>query len=168
MKRLLIAVCSSGVSGVDLAGARMPASTDGRLRKMPISRTSCAPIPRWPGLSRCAPSSLRSEPTYPEGVDKKAGADMLGISHVGRRRDDFEHGMKQEDDYVDGPHHYWIHYWCGLIFGAFIGIWTGREVFDGGWALGVATTVIALVVAWSCGRWGDRAWRWIIDLLWSR
>lgn len=33
--------------------------------------------------------------------------------------------MKKQDDYVAGPHHYWTHFWCGLVFGAGIGTWIG-------------------------------------------
>jgi len=71
--------------------------------------------------------------------------------------------MKKHDDYVSGPHSYWIHFWCGLFFGAGIGAWIGRGFFDGGWRVVATSIVLALMVACSCGRRGDRAWFWIIE-----
>ena len=73
--------------------------------------------------------------------------------------------MKQQDDYIAGPHHYWIHFWCGLVFGACIGVLIAWRMFDEGWSITVTSAVVALAVAISCGRWGDRAWHWIIRSL---
>jgi hypothetical protein len=69
---------------------------------------------------------------------------------------------KKQDDYIDGPHDYWIHFCCGLVFGAGIGTWIGLQSFDTGWTVIMTAAIISLAVACSCGRWGDRAWRWII------
>jgi hypothetical protein len=67
----------------------------------------------------------------------------------------------KRDDYISGPHHCWVHFWCGLIFGAGIGAWLSSKLFDT-WPPFVAlTAAIALVVALCCGRWGDAAWEWI-------
>lgn len=62
-------------------------------------------------------------------------------------------------------HHYWTHFWCGFVFGLCAGAWLGWCLFDGGWALVVTVTVTASVVALCCGRWGDRAWHWILERL---
>jgi hypothetical protein len=74
--------------------------------------------------------------------------------------------MKQ-DDYIVGPHHFWIHFWCGLVFGAGIGAWISSELFDSTLAFIAVTAVIALVVAYCCGRWGDPVWQRIIQVLWG-
>ncbi len=73
--------------------------------------------------------------------------------------------MKTQDDYVAGPHHFWLHFCCGLVFGAGLGWAFGSWLFDGGWRAIVVAAVVAVGVAYSCGRWGDRAWRWILDSL---
>lgn len=73
--------------------------------------------------------------------------------------------MKQCDDYISGAHHYWLHFVCGLLFGAAIGSWIGWQLFDGAWGLGVTATLGSLAAAFSCGRWGDRAWHWMIERL---
>jgi len=71
--------------------------------------------------------------------------------------------MKKQDDYIAGPHSYWIHFWCGLVFGALLGAWIGWQMFDGGWAIACTAFVTSSAVAYSCGRWGDPAWHWIIS-----
>ncbi len=73
--------------------------------------------------------------------------------------------MKKQNDYVSGSHHYWTHFWCGLFFGAGIGAWMGWWMFDGGWAVPMTAVVVSLAIAFSCGRWGDRAWHWLIERL---
>lgn len=73
--------------------------------------------------------------------------------------------MKQHDDYIAGPHHYWIHFWCGLVFGAGAGAWIGSEIFDSGWLVLIATIVAASSTALMCGRWGDRGWYWMLHKL---
>ncbi len=76
--------------------------------------------------------------------------------------------MKKHDDYIAGPHHYWIHFWCGLVCGAGVGAWRawiGSQIFAAGWLLVVAAIVFSLGTAYSCGRWGDRAWHWILQRL---
>jgi len=35
--------------------------------------------------------------------------------------------------YLSGPHHFWTHFWCGLVVGIGLGAWSGSELFDGGW-----------------------------------
>jgi hypothetical protein len=73
--------------------------------------------------------------------------------------------MKKQDDYIAGPHQYWIHFGCGLVFGAGSGSWIGALLFDADWLVVVTAGILALAVAYSCGRWGDRAWHWIIQQL---
>ncbi len=73
--------------------------------------------------------------------------------------------MKKQDDYIAGPHHYWTHFWCGLVFGAGIGTWIGWQIFDSGWLVVVTAIAVSLSTAFSCGRWGDRTWHWIIQRL---
>lgn len=74
--------------------------------------------------------------------------------------------MKKYDHYVAGSHPYWTHFWCGLLLGAGIGAWIGWWGFDECWAVPVTAIAVSLVVAYSCGRWGDQAWDWIIQRLW--
>jgi hypothetical protein len=74
--------------------------------------------------------------------------------------------MNGANDFWTGPHHFWTHFWCGLIFGAGLGAWIGCQVFDSGWRIFATLVVVALVVAYSGGRWGDRFWQWLIGNLW--
>ncbi len=74
--------------------------------------------------------------------------------------------MNGSDDYWTGPHHFWTHFWCGLIFGAGLGAWIGWQVFESGWATVATLAVVGLVVARSCGRYGDRFWNGLIERLW--
>jgi hypothetical protein len=73
--------------------------------------------------------------------------------------------MEQQDDYVAGPHHYGTHLICGIIFGAILGGWTGSQLSNSGWIVLGAAVLGAFCVGYSCGRWGDRAWHWIIERL---
>jgi hypothetical protein len=70
--------------------------------------------------------------------------------------------MKRREDYVAGSHDYWIHFWCGFFFGAALGVWIGAELFSNGWGLAASSVVSAGLTAYSCGRWGDDAWKWVI------
>jgi hypothetical protein len=73
--------------------------------------------------------------------------------------------VKKEDDCIAGPHNYRIHFWCGLVFGAFLGAWMGWQIFTSRWLIGGTAFVASLAVAYSSGHWGDRAWHWIISRL---
>ena len=73
--------------------------------------------------------------------------------------------MKKEGDYIAGSHHYWIHFWCGLVFGVGIGICIGCQMFDSGWPIIVTAIVVSLITAYTCGRCGDRAWHWLLQHL---
>jgi hypothetical protein len=70
------------------------------------------------------------------------------------------------DDYFEGPRHFWTHFWCGFVFGGAIGAWVGVKVFDSIWLVAVAAILSAVIAGSSCGRWGDRTWRWIMEALW--
>jgi hypothetical protein len=71
--------------------------------------------------------------------------------------------MKKPNNYVAGPHDFWVHFWCGLIFGAFLGLWIGSNLFDEGWAIAATSLISALVMGFSCGHWGDQAWEWVMS-----
>jgi hypothetical protein len=71
-------------------------------------------------------------------------------------------GMKR-DDYILSGHHFWVHFWCGLIFGACLGARVSGDLFDSRRAFISATAAIALVVALCCGYWGDSAWEKIMQ-----
>jgi hypothetical protein len=67
----------------------------------------------------------------------------------------------KSDEYMLGGHHFWVHFWCGLVFGGGFGAWMFYGLFDN-WAANVGlTALIALVFALCCGRWGDAAWEMI-------
>jgi hypothetical protein len=73
-----------------------------------------------------------------------------------------------DDEYISGPHHFWIHFWCGLVVGALIGgAWSWR-LFDSVALSLLSTVAIALAIAYCCGRWGDSAWRVLIEFLGRR
>lgn len=73
--------------------------------------------------------------------------------------------MKKEDDSISGRRRYWTQFWCGFMFGGGVGAWIGFGLFHGGWGLVASSILSAVVVAYLCGRWGDRAWGWIIQWL---
>lgn len=73
--------------------------------------------------------------------------------------------MKQHEDYVAGPHRYWLHFFAGLGYGGLLGWWAAtRWLSEGSYQL-IATVLIALGVAFFAGRWGDIAWSRIADWL---
>ena len=74
--------------------------------------------------------------------------------------------MNGSNDLWTGPHHFWTHFWCGLVFGAGLGGWIGWQMFDTAWATFATLTVGGLVVGYSGGRYGDRFWHWLIANLW--
>jgi hypothetical protein len=71
-----------------------------------------------------------------------------------------------KNDYLAGGHHRWTHFVCGLIFGGPIGMWIAWGWFDSRWAFIVCAVLIALLIALACARWGDSAWRWIMERAW--
>jgi hypothetical protein len=73
--------------------------------------------------------------------------------------------MKKHDDYIAGPHSYWMHFWCGFVFGAGAGAWAGWQIFESGWPVVVTGIVVSLGTAFICGRWGDRGWQRVLHKL---
>jgi hypothetical protein len=73
--------------------------------------------------------------------------------------------MKKHDDYISGPHHFWIHFWCGLVFGGLTSLWIGWSLFESTAVVLIVAGIAALVIAYCCGRWGDAAWQWLIERL---
>jgi hypothetical protein len=73
----------------------------------------------------------------------------------------------KRDDYILGGHHFWIHFWCGLVFGAGLGAWIGWDLFDSRWAFIGLTAASALMIAFCCGRWGDSAWDFLMRIFFS-
>jgi hypothetical protein len=71
--------------------------------------------------------------------------------------------VKQHDDYISGRHHYWLHFWCGFWVGAALGGWIGFEFDLNAWPSLLVSASIALVIAYSCGRRGERAWSRLAD-----
>ena len=63
----------------------------------------------------------------------------------------------KHDDYIAGPHHFWIHFWCGLVFGGALGAWWSWRLFESGVLIFAGAAFSALVIAYCCGRWGDLA-----------
>ena len=52
--------------------------------------------------------------------------------------------MKQRDDYVSGAHRYWLHFFTGLLFGAFLGGYWFGDLFENGWVTAAVTGCVAL------------------------
>ena len=55
--------------------------------------------------------------------------------------------MKKHDDYIAGPHHFWIHFWCGLVFGGVVCTWISWSFFESTAVALVTASVGALVIA---------------------
>jgi hypothetical protein len=68
------------------------------------------------------------------------------------------------DEYIAGRHNFWVHFGCGLVVGPALGAWLFSGTFDSDWALIASTAAIAVVVAFSCGYWGDPAWHRIAKI----
>lgn len=68
----------------------------------------------------------------------------------------------RNEDYIDGPHNFWIHFLCGFVFGSLISGWLSKGIFESPVLLVTGTVTGALVIAYSCARWGDSAWHWLL------
>ena len=66
------------------------------------------------------------------------------------------------DAYINGPHNFWIHFICGIVFGALISGLVSVQIFESPGFLVLGTLSGALVIGYSCGRWGDSAWHWFL------
>ncbi|MPN13011.1 hypothetical protein SDC9_160331 [bioreactor metagenome] len=76
------------------------------------------------------------------------------------------HNMKKRDSYILGSHHFATHFWSGMVFGAVAGVCSGAWWFDlGGWKLAGFALLFAVILAYLCGKWGDRAWEVILSIL---
>jgi hypothetical protein len=73
--------------------------------------------------------------------------------------------MKKHDDYVSGPHHYWMHFLGGFLFGAGLAAWIASWLFNSGLAAGIGAIAGGLSLGFFCGRWGEVAWKQISDWL---
>jgi prolipoprotein diacylglyceryltransferase len=75
--------------------------------------------------------------------------------------------MKPRHDYFTGPHHFGMHFWCGLVFGIGLGaLWTSY-LFENGALILIGAVATGIVVAYCAGRWGDSVWHWLIKhLVW--
>ena len=73
--------------------------------------------------------------------------------------------VKTQDDYIAGPHHFWTHFWCGLVAGACVGAGLGWQICDSREAILATSVGVSLIEAFSCGRWGDQAWKCFAKLL---
>lgn len=79
--------------------------------------------------------------------------------------------MKQHDDDVSGPHRSRLHFFAGLVFGAFLGGYWFGDLFENGRVAAAVIGCVSLATAFFCGRWGEPAWRRIADWLgrwWAR
>ncbi|HEY9171842.1 MAG TPA: hypothetical protein VI136_06120 [Verrucomicrobiae bacterium] len=73
--------------------------------------------------------------------------------------------MKQHEDYVSGPHKYWLHFFGGFVLGLLLGYCFFRDLFES-WVLEViATAITGVAFGLFCGRWGEVGWRRISDWL---
>ena len=73
--------------------------------------------------------------------------------------------MKKHDDYVSGPHSYWLQFSVGLVFGGLVGSYWIGDLFEN-MAIALSVTgVIAVGTALFCGRWGEAAWNSLAEWL---
>jgi hypothetical protein len=72
-------------------------------------------------------------------------------------------------DPITGPHHYWMHFWFGLVVGAILGWRLGEAFFAADWKIAVASGTVGLILALAGGRWGDQVWEFLFaDINWFR
>jgi hypothetical protein len=71
--------------------------------------------------------------------------------------------MKKHDDYVSGPHDYWIHFVSGGVFGAGVGAWIGGGLFGGALAIALGAAIFGIGFGFWCGKWGEGAWKSISE-----
>ena len=71
--------------------------------------------------------------------------------------------MNRKDDYISGPHNYWVHFVFGFIFGAIAVGWFAHWLFGGLLAAIIGAGAGGVCFALSCGKWGDRAWKAIFE-----
>jgi hypothetical protein len=67
---------------------------------------------------------------------------------------------------VDKNSFCWNHFGLGIAFGAGVGTWISWGLFEQVYTFAAATLLISIAVGYSCGRWGERAWEWIVDNFW--
>jgi len=73
--------------------------------------------------------------------------------------------MKNRDSNLSGEHDFWVHFWCGTVVGAVEGAWVGCNFFTRGLVIVLVVVLWSLLVGYSCGRWGEGAWEWVLTLL---
>ena len=73
--------------------------------------------------------------------------------------------MGKRDEYISGPHSFWIHFTWGLVFGAVVSTWIGNWFFESTAPIVGSAALGALAIAYCCARWGDSAWSWLIERL---
>jgi hypothetical protein len=66
------------------------------------------------------------------------------------------------DGYINGPHNFWVHFICGIVFGSLISGLVSIQIFESPGFIVVSTISGALVIGYSCARWGDTAWHWFL------
>lgn len=117
------------------------------------------------GEQRPLPSMVLQNGGYPNGGRHDTRNVQPTAPHEPPSRDDA--GAMKNDDYLNGPHYFWIHFWCGLFFGSGLGAFVGWGLFSG-WAAIATFGCIALAAAYSCGRWGDPIWHALIRIFFPR
>jgi hypothetical protein len=60
--------------------------------------------------------------------------------------------MQKHDDYISGPHHFWIHFWCGLVFGGVVNTWIRWSFFESTTVILAVAGIATLAIAYCCGR----------------
>jgi hypothetical protein len=77
--------------------------------------------------------------------------------------------MRDYNNYITGPHNFWMHFAFGLVFGVLVSAWVSVQLFDSASYILGSASIGAVLIAYCCGRWGDSAWHWLIEhLSWIR
>ncbi len=78
--------------------------------------------------------------------------------------------MEKRDDYISGPHHYWLHFICGCVFGAFVGASLIGWLSDSSIVTWIGAGIGGLSFGLFCGRWGERGWKSVSEwfIVWWR
>lgn len=73
--------------------------------------------------------------------------------------------QNNRQEYVSGSYDRRVCFFCGLLFGAALGVCLGWELCEHVTTFVLVLAVSALSFAWASARYADAAWEWVMDRL---